>query len=65
VPNFPTWAPLHEWLPALFEASGDCGDIKWQFLGFTMPQVMLAIFGVYSAVFAIVLLARLLKEKML
>jgi len=64
VPNFPTWAPLHQWLPALFEATGDCGDIMWQFLGFSMPQVMLVIFGVYSTVCAIVLSARLLKEKM-
>lgn len=64
IPNFPSWAPLHEWLPALFEATGDCGDIKWQFMGFTMPQVMVAIFAGYSLAFTIVLLARLLKEKM-
>ncbi len=65
VPNFPSWAPLHQWLPALFEASGDCGDIKWDFLGFSMPQVMLVIFAAYSTAFTIVLLTRLLKEKML
>ena len=64
IPNFPSWAPLHEWLPALFEATGDCGDIKWQFMGFTMPQVMVAIFAGYSLAFTIVLLARLLKRKM-
>ena len=64
IPNFPSWAPLHEWIPALFEATGDCGDIVWQFLGFTMPQVMVLIFGSYSAVFAIILLARLQKTKM-
>ena len=64
IPTFPSWAPLHEWLPALFEATGDCGDIKWQFMGFTMPQVMVAIFAIYSLAFAIVLLARLMKEKM-
>lgn len=63
VPNFPSWAPLHEWLPALFEATGDCGDILWQFLGFTMPQVMVAIFAIYSAAFAIVLFVRLFKER--
>jgi disulfide bond formation protein DsbB len=64
IPNFPSWAPLHEWLPFLFEATGDCGDIKWQFLGFTMPQVMALIFSVYSAIFAVVLLTRLQQQKM-
>lgn len=64
-PNFPSWAPLHQWLPALFEASGDCGDINWQFLGFTMPQVMLVIFALYSLALAVVLPVRLIKTKML
>ncbi len=64
IPNFPSWAPLHEWLPVLFEATGDCGDIKWQFMGFTMPQVMVVIFAVYSVAFAVILLARLLKQRM-
>ncbi|WP_085296766.1 disulfide bond formation protein DsbB [Cognaticolwellia mytili] len=64
IPNFPSWAPLHEWLPVLFEATGDCGDIKWQFMGFTMPQVMVVIFAVYSLAFAVILLARLLKQRM-
>lgn len=63
IPNFPTWAPLHEWLPALFEASGDCGEISWQFLGYSMPQWMLVVFGLYSAAFAIVLLTRIFIAK--
>jgi disulfide bond formation protein DsbB len=49
----------------LFEATGDCGDIKWQFLGFTMPQVMVLIFGLYSAAFVFILLARLQKQRTL
>ena len=63
VPNFPQWAPLHEWLPSLFEASGDCGDINWQFLGFSMPQVMIAVFAVYSAILVFLLAIRLIKDK--
>lgn len=59
VPNFPSWLPLHQWMPWLFEATGDCGDIKWQFLGFSMPQVMIVIFGVYSALFIFLVLSRL------
>lgn len=63
VPNFPQWAPLHEWLPLLFEADGDCGDIKWRFLDFSMPQVMIVTFGVYSAILAIILTAKIRKQK--
>ena len=65
VPNFPSWAPLHEWLPSLFEATGDCGDINWQFLGYTMPQMMLAVYSAFSAAFAVILLARLIDKRSL
>lgn len=57
VPNFPSWAPLHEWIPPLFAATGDCGDIDWQFLGYSMPQWMIVVYGVYTALLAIILLA--------
>ena len=63
IPNFPQWAPLHEWLPWLFEATGDCGEINWQFLGYTMPQFMIVVYGVLTAIFAVVLLNRLANAK--
>lgn len=63
VPNFPTWAPLHEWLPALFEATGDCGEINWQFMGYSMPQWMILVYGVYVVAFVIIFLNRLILEK--
>lgn len=63
VPNFPSWAPLHEWIPFLFEASGDCGEISWQFFGYSMPQWMVVIFAGYTAVLAIVLLTRIAVAK--
>lgn len=63
VPNFPTWAPLHEWLPVLFEASGDCGEISWQFLGLNMPQWMVVSFAIYTALLALTLGARLLAKR--
>lgn len=44
-PNFPAWAPLHEWLPGLFAAPGLCGDIDWVFLGLGMPAWMTIIFA--------------------
>lgn len=63
VPNFPTWAPLHEWIPFLFEATGDCGEISWQFLGYSMPQWMVVVYSVYTLVFAIVIVNRLTQAK--
>ncbi|QDP01046.1 disulfide bond formation protein DsbB [Thalassotalea sp. PS06] len=60
VPNFPQWLPLHEWIPALFEATGDCGEISWSFLGYSMPQWMIVVYSVYSAMFAVFLLSHLI-----
>jgi len=65
VPNFPSWAPLHEWLPSLFEATGDCGDINWQFFGYTMPQMMIVVYGSFSAALTIILLARIIDKRKL
>lgn len=65
VPNFPSWAPLHEWIPALFEATGTCGKISWEFLGYSMPQWMVVVYGAYTVLFSIVLIARLQQTKML
>jgi disulfide bond formation protein DsbB len=65
VPNFPSWAPLHEWIPALFEATGDCGEISWQFLGYSMPQWMIVVYGAYSIAFGVVLVSRLVHAKKL
>lgn len=65
VPNFPTWAPLHEWIPFLFEATGDCGEINWQFLGYSMPQWMVVVYSVYTLVFIGILVNRLIQAKSL
>lgn len=63
IPNFPSWAPLHEWIPFLFEATGDCGEIAWQFLGYSMPQWMVVVFGGYAIAFFAVLISRLIHAK--
>lgn len=63
IPNFPTWAPLHEWIPFLFEATGDCGEISWQFLGYSMPQWMIVVYGLYAVAFIAVILSRLSHAK--
>jgi len=64
IPNFPSWAPLHQWIPALFEATGDCGKISWKFIGYSMPQWMVIVYATYAIVFGVVLIARLVKTKM-
>ncbi|MGL1957122.1 MAG: disulfide bond formation protein DsbB [Colwellia sp.] len=63
IPNFPNWAPLHQWFPAFFEATGSCGDINWRFLDFSMPQWMIVVFTLYTITFAIVLINRLVCAK--
>lgn len=52
--SFPSWAPLNQWLPSVFEASGDCNEIVWQFLSFSMPEWLVFIFSAMLLVFAIV-----------
>jgi len=63
VPNFPSWAPLHEWLPSVFAAHGDCLENSWQFMSMGMAQWMQIIFAAYFIVFIIVFLSRLLDKK--
>ncbi len=45
--NFPEWAPLDQWLPQVFEPTGYCDEIQWQFLTLSMPQWMLVVYGLY------------------
>lgn len=63
VPNFPSWIPLHEWLPNIFGATGDCGDINWSFMDMTMPQWMIVIFAIYSAIWGVMLTSRILVKR--
>ncbi|MBN7824937.1 disulfide bond formation protein DsbB [Bowmanella dokdonensis] len=65
VPNFPDWLPLHEWIPSVFAATGDCGDIDWSFAGMSMPQWMIVVFALYSAVLAVILSIRIAAAKKL
>ncbi|MEH6711758.1 MAG: disulfide bond formation protein DsbB [Paraglaciecola polaris] len=59
VPNFPSWLPLHEWLPNIFAATGDCGDIDWVFMDMSMPQWMMVVFAIYTGIWALALVSRL------
>jgi disulfide bond formation protein DsbB len=54
--EFPDWARLDEWLPALFQPTGYCDDIQWQWLGLTMAQWMVPVFSIYLLILAAVLI---------
>lgn len=57
-PKFPSWAPLNQWAPWMFEPTGDCSKIVWQFLTLSMPQWLVVIFSVNLVILALVLLAQ-------
>ncbi|WP_018984729.1 disulfide bond formation protein DsbB [Salinimonas chungwhensis] len=63
VPNFPTFMPLHEWLPTIFAAKGDCTENSWQFLAMGMAEWMRVIFAAYLIVFVIVFISRIVGKK--
>lgn len=54
--SYPDWFKLDVWFPALFEPTGYCDDIKWQFLGWNMPHWMVVVFGVYLVALAVALM---------
>lgn len=47
--NFPSWAKLDEWFPTVFQPTGSCDEIKWQFLDHSMPEWMVVVFSLYLA----------------
>ena len=64
-PKFPSFMPLHEWIPSFFAATGDCGNIDWQFASMSMPAWMEVIFAAFSVVFIAVVVSRLVSKKSL
>ncbi|GAA4899163.1 disulfide bond formation protein DsbB [Ferrimonas pelagia] len=61
IPNFPTWMPLHQWWPNLFQPRGQCADEAWQWLGITMAQWMVVVFVIYLALWCLFAGARLVR----
>ncbi|MGR5127651.1 disulfide bond formation protein DsbB [Photobacterium swingsii] len=61
--QFPSWAPLNQWLPGVFEAYGDCGKVVWMFMEQTMPQWLVIIFGANLVALAIIVIAQLVGIK--
>lgn len=50
--------PLMEVVETVLSGSGECAEVQWQFIGFSMPEWMLFIFFVY-----VVIALRLLLKK--
>ncbi len=63
--SFPEWAPLNQWLPAFFEATGDCSEVVWQFATLSMPQWLVVIFATSLACAAVIALSQPFKTKQL
>lgn len=61
--QFPTWLPLNNWMPWMFDASGDCSKVAWSFLDLSMTQWLLIIFGAYLLAGIIFTIAQLFKVK--
>lgn len=61
--QFPSWAPLNQWLPWMFEAYGDCSKIVWQFFDLSMPQWLVVIFAANLFVLAVIVVSQFFKEK--
>lgn len=61
--DFPHYAPLDQWLPWMFFPNGDCSEINWQFVGYSMPQWLVALFAAYLVVFMVVAVGNLVKGR--
>ncbi|NAW97443.1 MULTISPECIES: disulfide bond formation protein DsbB [unclassified Vibrio] len=59
--TFPSWAPLNQWAPWMFEAYGDCSKVVWQFLTLSMPQWLVVIYAANLLVLTFVVLAQFAK----
>lgn len=60
---FPDWAPLNKWAPWMFEATGDCSEIVWQFLTYSMPQWLVVIFAANLVALAVIVVSQFVKSK--
>lgn len=62
--EFPAWAKLDEWLPAMFQPTGYCDDIQWQWLSLTMAEWMVVVFAIYLLILFAVIAIDVIGAKM-
>ena len=63
VPDYPSWMPLHDWFPGIFNPTGTCDKIDWMFLGLSMPGWMQVLFAGYSLAFIAFLALNFIKQE--
>ncbi len=61
--SYPSWAKLDELIPWLFQPTGFCDEIQWQFFGYTMPQTMIGVYVIYLVTLVAVICAELFIRK--
>jgi disulfide bond formation protein DsbB len=61
--NFPDWAPLNKWAPWMFEATGDCSKIVWQFLTLSMPQWLVIAFATNLFICGVIVISQFAKKR--
>jgi len=59
--EFPSWMPLDQWFPAIYEPTGSCGDTSWLFLGKSMAFWSAFSLWGYAAVAALLTAAQLVR----
>lgn len=59
--DFPTWLALDKWLPAVFEVTGTCGGVDWQFAGLSMAGWSRLIMLAYSFIAILITLSQFTK----
>ncbi len=63
VANYPSWLQLDRWIPWMFNPTGYCEEIQWQFLGMSMPQTMVLINVAYLLVLVFVIKSEFSRTK--
>lgn len=57
--DFPQTLPLDKWLPQIFNpTAGNCSEITWQFLSFSMVQWITVMFSVYTVLLLLLLISQ-------
>jgi protein dithiol:quinone oxidoreductase len=59
--EFPSWMPLDQWFPAIYEPTGSCGDTNWQFFGKSMAFWTAFTLWGYAVVASILLLSQFVR----
>lgn len=61
--SFPSSFPLNKWLPSVFQPTGACDKIQWQFLSLSMPQWLMIIFAFFAVVLFMALISQFAKTE--